>query len=631
MAQDATIRTWRKRLKAAEDLKSSWETDFRTQDCYDYWRGDQLKDPVETDGTRKAQVNKIHAEVRTNIPSMYFYRPYARINPEPEEVDTVGSRVEERSRLLQDTVNYLIRHKDTGFRENTYLSLLESEWAFGCVEVGYSAEFVDAPGAERPELKEKKDTKVNKNPPREEERIDQLVNNDMASIQRELERMRKSIKSEKFYVRHIPANRILVSISDKPCVQDNDWIGYWEDLAVEDVKKSRAYKNTRGLKSCLPGDRRREKTRMEAEKELGEAEKVRLYKIWNLRTKERFVIAEGHDKYLLRKRFKRFPLKFLRFDPDPYHFYPIPPIYNKLGPQDEYNRSREFLRITREGRKPKFTFDAGSITPEEMKKLEGGKHGLYAQRQPGTTNPIEPVPQPNLSDSAVTTLTFSDKEFSDVGGIGGDARVSQEATATQAKIAAVKEQSADSYDRGIVADWLGDISLELLQLAIENMNIPRVIAINTAPDGSMPEEAMMIAQDFQQIDAQKLSDESNGLSFACVIDIESLSPVSEEEAWQKWIMGLQMIGNPGMAMLFAVSPELLKKTLEKMGIRSARDQQLIIESMQKFMQMQMSMAQMGQQSGPGVSPMGGGTQPGQPQPDAGGPQPGGPVGPGASQ
>ena len=34
-------------------------------------------------------------------------------------------------------------------------------------------------------------------------------------------------------------------------------------------------------------------------------------------------MAKGHDKELMREAFKReCPLKFLRFDIDPYHFYP---------------------------------------------------------------------------------------------------------------------------------------------------------------------------------------------------------------------------------------------------------------------------------------------------------------------
>jgi hypothetical protein len=183
---------------------------------------------------------------------MYFYRPFARLSAEPEEADDMGTRVEERTKLLQDTANYLIRHKDTGFRENTYLSLLEAHWAIGCVEVGHSAEFVDAPNVSRPELKEKKDTKVNKNAPAEpltdEDGMPVKLEPEMAQLQRELERMQKRVKSEKFYVRHIPANRLLVSLSDRPVVEDNDWLGYWEDFAVSDVKAAKAYKYTSRLK-----------------------------------------------------------------------------------------------------------------------------------------------------------------------------------------------------------------------------------------------------------------------------------------------------------------------------------------------------------------------------------------------
>jgi len=635
MAQDATIRTWRKRIKAAEDTKQSWQDKVRTQDSYDYWRGDQLVQPFDENDNRKVIVNKIHAEVRSNIPSMYFYRPFARITAEPEEADTPGSRIEERSKLLQDTANYLVRHRDTAFRENTYLPLLEAHWSIGCVEVGYSAEFVDAPNAIKPELKEKKDTKVNKQAPaeieRDEDGLPVELDSDMFAIQRELDRIRRSLKSEKFYVRHIPSNRLLVSASDRPCLLDNDWVGYWEDIPVQDVKSSKAYKNTRGLKAAIPGGEKRQREAVDSSEKVGEPEKVRLYKIWNLRTKERMVIAEQHDKYLLRKSFKRCPLIYLRFDIDPYHFWPIPPIYHKLGPQDEYNKSRQFLSTTRDRIVPKYTVDEDAISADNMKKLEKGIHSGYVYRKGGTSpDSVSAINQPSHNENAIQALTFSDKEFNDVGGVGGDARISQEATATQAKIAAVKEQTADSYDRGLVADFLGRIIKELLQLAIENMNVQRAVQVNIAPDTPMFDQlAFEIQQDFQAIDAQRLQDESTGMTWDVTVDVESMSPVSEEEAWQKWQMGLQFIADPSTAMLFSVAPELLDMTLEKMGMKSARSKGMLQDGLQKYVQMQMQMAQMGQQQ-KGISPMGGGTQPGQPQSDAGGPQPGGPPGPGAS-
>ena len=633
MAEDSTIKTWRNRIDAAEDTKKQWSANRRVQDCYDYWNGDQRADPTDENGERKAQVNKIWADVRSNIPSLYFYRPFARLTAEPELADTPGSQIEEDTQLLQDTTNHLIRQKQTGFRENTYLPLLEAHWSIGCVEVGYSAHYVDAPNADRPELKEKKDTKVTS-------RLKNFLGmSELEEMDAEI-RDRKSRMTEKFFVRHIPAKQLLVSQSDFPILECNDWVGYWEDLPVNDVRKSKAYENNKDLKAVVPGDEHAQNDIREHNEKTGEPEKVRIYKIWDLRTKEKLVIAEGHDKYLLREPFNRCKLKILRFDIDPKHFWPRPPILNKLDVQDEYNNSREFIRLTRLRRIPLFTHDIDVVSSEDMKKLAMGEFNGYVPQTGGNgVCGIMAVNMPNMSDSAVTSLTLSDKEFEDVGGVGGDAKTSQEATATQAKIASVKNQVADSYDRGIVADWLGSICDELLRLAIENMNLDQIIMMNVAPDSQFSQQiSMEVAQSFKAINAQTLAQAETGMSWAVQIDVESLSPVSEEEAFQKWMQGMTLIANQAMQELFGVSPELFKMTLEKMGIRSASDQELMVGSLQKLMKQKQQMMQMQAMQGgqgsapknPGISPMGGSPQPGSPGPGPGGPQPGGPQGPGAS-
>jgi hypothetical protein len=629
MAEDPTVREWHKRLRAAEALKKNWVQKRRVADCYDYWNGDQLAEPFDEHSDRRAQVNKIWADVRANVPSLYFYRPFARLVAEPELADTPGSAIEDETQTLQDTVNHIIRMRDTGFRENTYLPLIEAHWSLGCVEVGYSAHYKDAPNAERPPLKEKEDTKIKETPPRD----DSILG--LEEMEAEIQDL-KSRLTEKFYVKHIPAKQILISQSDKPILLNNDWVGYWEDVPLQDVQRTKAYDNTKDLKASVPGDEQSREEIKEIEQKMGEPEKVRLYKIWDLRTNEKLVLANDHHQYLLREPVKRCQLKFLRFDTDPEHFLPRPPILNKLGVQDDYNRGREFVRLTMKGRVPRFTYDRNLLSPEDMKKLEQGDHGMYVAQDGGNgQSAIMPVPQPNLSDSAIQSLTLSDKEFEDVGGVGGDAKTSQEATATQAKIAAVKNQVADSFDRGIVADWLGSICEELLRLAIENMNVDQIIAMNVAPDSQLsPQIGMQVAQTFKTVNAQTLSKAQTGLSWSVQIDVESLSPVSEEEAFQKWMQGMTLIANPAMQELFAVSPEMFKMTLEKMGIRSARDQELMIGSLQKLAQQRMQQMQMQAMAGgsapkqPGVSPMGGSPKPGTPQP--GGPQPGGPPGPGAS-
>ena len=638
------ISTLRKRWDCAVETHKAWEQRERTKDCYQYWRGNQLKQEFDARGNRKAQVNKIHADVSNTIPSLYFYHPFARVTPCPELADTPGSEIDNQSTLLQDTVNALIRDPHTSYREATDLAFKESFWAFGCVEVGYSATFADDPLSDRPALKEKEKTVI---PTELKDEAGELEIDSDDMLRKEVEKLKESLVSEQFYVKHIPANRVMVSGSDMPILGHNDWVGYYEDLPLSDVKeagKRGVYKNTKSLRAvgCSDEDSDEDQRNYKSYKEKGDVDKVRLFKIWDLRKKEKIVYAEKHDMYLLRKKYKRPQLFFLRFDIDPYHFYPKPPIALKLGPQDEYNQSREYLRLIRIGTVPRYTYDEDGIDPEHLQKLEKGVMGTYVPRHAGTTNVIEPINQPSFSENAIQTLTLSDKEFADVGGVGGDAKVSQTKTATQAKIAEVKEQSQENFDRVILATWLGEIAKELLMLAIDNMLMDRWVKMNVAADSLYaPQEIQSVMDRYRMVTGEALARAADGQEFNVIVDIESMSPVTQEEKFQKWMQGLQFIANPQTARVFAVMPELLEETLTLMGMQSARRKEMIKTGMQKLLEIEMQRAAMGQDSGPGVSPMGGGGQPGTPKPPGepspatkqgtpGGPQPGGPAGPGAS-
>lgn len=631
------VKLWRKRKNVALNAYEEWEKDGQVKRSYNYWRGKQRENATDHLGQQRAIVNKIHADVANRQPALYFYRPYARITPQPELVDTPGSSIEENTTLLQDTVNHLIRIPTTKFDMSTRCAVLEAEWAMGCVEVGYDVDFMESPAAPKPPLKEDEKTKSTESPelraPEEEQAETPESEDD--KLEREIQELRQSVKKEQFFVKHIPANQVMIASSDKPHLLDNDWVGYWEDVNVEDVKRSPAYgPKAKNLKPRTGKDEDTPYTKEDDDEGESEIKKIRLYKFWDLRSNEKIVMAEGHPIFLFRKEFKRCPLKFMRYDIDPYHFYPMPPLMHKLGPQDEYNHSREYLRRVRNGTVPLYTYDEDAIEAEDMKKLEKGVMGAYIKRKAGTPGQdvISPVNQPSLSENAMNTLTISEKEFADVGSVGGDGRVPQSKTATQAKIAESKDQAQDNFARVQVATFLAEVSKELLMSAIDNMILDQWVGINVEPDALYADIAsQQVQQQYRQITSQKLRQASQGIEWDLDVDVESLSPVSEEEKFQKWMQGLSFIGNPGMAMVFAASPDLLKHTLTLMGMKSSKEQEMIVQGLAAVAQQQQAAQQPGQGSPPnprGASPQPGGAQPGQPAP--GGPQPGGPVGPGAS-
>lgn len=629
MAGEDYVKTWKKRIDSAKATKEKWEVANRVKECYTYWKGDQLLAPFDEFGQRRVQINKIHPEVKNNLPSLYFFRPYARLTTAPERTNDPGSDIEASTTLLQDTVNHLIRDPETRFKENTFLALKEAHWAMGAVEVGYSADWADAPNADRPPLKETDKTKLADGIKGEGEGYaddddDELtagpeVDADYAAMVAEVKALKDKLRAERFYVKFIPTKQVLCSPSDKAIVEENDWVGYYEDMPLEDVKRSKAFKNKKNLKGST-GDADRDKEVDEYCESTGALKTVRLYKVWDLRTKVRYVFAEGHEKCLMKQPFKRLPLKFLRFDIDPYHFFPRPPLLSKLSPQDEYNDSREYLRKVRKGTVPRYTYDRGGIEANQLQKLESGEMGTYVPRNEGAAGDvIAPIQQPTYSENALQTLTLSDKEFADVGGVGGDAKVSQTKTATQAKIAETKLQAQDSFERTQVAEWLADVSKELLALAIERMNIDRWVEVNMPADSMLGQQiAMDIAMKFEKVNAQILSDSAQGIRWDVIVDVESLSPVSEEEKFQKLMGALTAISASPVARLLSVSPPLLKMFLDGIGVKSAKDQETIMQSMQTVVQMEAQLAAQGQNSATGVS---GQAAPKPPTPQGAAPQP----------
>jgi hypothetical protein len=611
--ENEEVTLWFKRIKAATDVLEKWEKDYRVAENYQYWLGNQRDNPF--DGSeRKAQHNKIHPRVSEDIPSLYYYNPIGRVVALPARSDTPGETVSEKARLLADTGVFLTRDKTTGFRENTFNALKESRWALGCVEVGYDPDFIDNPSAPRPPLKEKETTKIVEEqepegdtfleaegeilgePVRDELGLTVDEESDLPSLEAELRRVQEMLRGETFFVKHILCKQILISPSNKAVLENNDWVGYWEDYSLEDVKRSPAYENTADLKA---------QTEQEGKLEDGSIDKVRLFRIWDLRTKTKIVLAKGHHSVLMKRPFKRCPLKFLRMDIDPYHFRPLPPIYFQLPSQDQYNDSAEYMRKMRISTVPRYSYDEDAVNADEAAKFQSRDMNIMIPRKAGTHSVIEPVAQPSTAAAAVQTLALSEKEFSESNSASGNPLDPATQTATRAIMANTAKSAEVGFDRTLVADWLATIIEELILLAVDHMSLPRWIAINVDLDSPLAlEESIRVAKVYEQIDAEKLRDAVAGINWHIEVETDTLSPVAESERGMKLMQVVTFISNPPAAALLSQAPNLLKRLLSLGGIKTGEDVDAIKEALAAVVRMNMLTAGQGV-STPGISPQAG--------------------------
>jgi len=725
--EEDLVRIWFKRVSNAKKQKQTWEDDYEIDRSHDYVRGFQRdsQDELDAQGDRKYQINKILAALKTRIPALFYYFPYVRVKPSYGRADSVGSQVHERAQLLQDTINTIVRQKKTRFKPETMMGLKEAHWAFGVTEVGYSAEWGENPFLSKPPLVESDDVR------RDLEEIGALAEEDTPEA--EMAKLEEVPHAETFYVKHIPARQFYVSSNDRSATESQDWIGYWEWMFVEDVKRCESFENTKDLKATAKivseGGGGLDKDLIPTIKDDKAKDippdMVRVWKIWDQREKKRYVLAEGHERILKVNEYYYLPISILRFEVMPGEWYPNPPVFNQLTEQDEFNDSREWLRIVRKGTRPRYIYDKASFPADELEKLETDEFfTMIASENGNTQTAIMPVQMPQISDAVIRTLALSDSGFAEQSASSPVDRMTRGAggkpTATEVEAMGTKGDVRDSYEQQEVAEWLSDICTALIKCALEKMTLPQWVVLNSDPTsqsygmesqllgqqvnqymqlshanlqawgaepqdpnqlpgappqmqqpgmpppmggqeqqmGGMPgAEQMMpqeqgppqqeapldqngvpigqpigqpsqlpglpgvLAQQFQQITPEQLQAADDGMMWDVTVDVESLSPVTEEQHGNRLIQALNMISSPGVGQMLAMSPPLTKTLLNLMGIRNSNDQNNIFMALQQKIMMDQQAQMMGAGQPKGIAPQGNTPSPQPGAGTAGGPQP----------
>lgn len=578
LSEKERVKRWEDRIAAADKVHKKWADTFKVKNLEEYYLGKQWRGLTEDDAQSRYVINLVFSTIETNKPSLIFQNPQVRMSARPGRSDDFGSQAQERALLCQDTAQTFIDDPDVDFVPETSLSLHEAHFRFGVVEVGYTPDWIDNPDAGKPVLK------LKENPGDEDEVVTDSKNQPV--LQGE-----SVVTRESLYIKRIPAEAFRVSISNKNKLSRNDWCGYYEWHYVDDLRENPLYeKGARGLKSTGSMDGERDKdvdnTPEGIKKRAG---MVKVWKIWDLRTMTRIVLAAGHDKFLMENQsYKYVPFSVLKWYEILDSFYPCPPVFQWLGPQDEVNETRDAQRAHRRRFYRRYTIIRNTVDPEELKKLESGGDGVYIEVDQGGA--IQPIADAPLSSDVWQHLDESKTDFLTVSGVSGDQRgVAESETATQATIIDQHSQLREGSIRAKVQSWLADIARLILLTARDNMALEFWIRRNvdlSAIEANGGSEVMRVNALWQQIENDELGD----LDLDISIDLSSMSPVAKEAEKQSWMQVLAMISNPGLQMMLGMSDVLLKKTLSLYGITSQTEIVEIKKVIGQIMMMQMAAA-----------------------------------------
>lgn len=618
-AEKDRVKRWFDRIEQADKLYKDWETRFRCADLTDYWEGYQWKQMgiPEEEAKKKYTLNLVFPTIEIQLPSLLFYTPKATIDPRPAHQDDAGSQAGDRAKLCEDTVQTFIDDPGTAFKFMTTLAMRDAEFRFGVAEVGYSADWLDNPNAGKPLLQEDSDKPV----------LDDKQNpvTQPNQVPRE--------GSEAIFVKYVPAEQFRVSISQKNLLSQNDWCGYFEWVYTSDLKGNKKYSNTARLKPSgeVQADRPTDDPDHEQHKGMS-----KVWKIWDLRQKQKYVLVEGHDKFLVDgEAYKYLPLATLKYYERLNHWYPLPPVFNWISPQDEYNEARDQQKNHRRRFNRRYSYHTGSYDESEVTKLADGADGTVVKRNTDQDT-FTPVADAPLDGAIWNQLAVTRADFMQISGVGGDARgaaddagTQQDETATEANIQEQRLQLRESAGRHTVADWLAEICRLMLECAVEKMQLPFWIQrnVDVSPASQPPNPQMLMADPQaaqtalmammsvqQQVQKtatlwQQITTEQMGsLNFDVKVDVASLSPVSSAQQRNDWNNVLALITNPALAMIFAQSDVMLRKTLGFYGIKSEAEIQELKRVMTQMLMMQM-MAQAAAAQQPGTGGPGGAGKP----------------------
>ncbi len=578
------VAAWDKRVAAStKNVYEKWEEKFSCDMLEEYYYGQQWQGESAEWNQRKYVINIFYPSINIARPSMLFSLPKYKVTPRPTRIDDPMSDVEARAKLQEDTLNTYVQSPQLGFAMETGLAVLDGQFRFGVVQVGYTADFIDNPNAGKPVLRDD----------------EAMLDSDGAPVLEANVRL----KSEGLFYKWIPGKTWRVSEKSHNRTSSCDWVGYFEWHLIDDLKANKRYKNTTTIQATgkakgSPDDAQA------SDDEKANSGMVKTWFLWDIRGKKRYVFAQGGEKFFLEESFKFLPFACLKFDERLGEWLPLPPTYNWVHPQNELNDTREMQRVHRGRAIRRYLRKKGGIDQDEFDKLVNCEDMTCIEVNGDPSTVMLPVQDAPLDRAAYANIPQTLDDFVRISGISGEEQqIADSQTATQANLIALAGKVREASRRLIVAQWLSELGRVTLLTLRENMALP--FWIKTSIDPSSPlaaQEAQEVALLWKQIVTDQLGDIDNDIT----VDITSLSPIAQEQERDSWLAFLQLIINPQLGAVLSQSPTLLRKTAGMFNIHNERDIQEVSKAMEAAAMMfaQAQAQQMAAKSG------GGGTGPG---------------------
>lgn len=553
---------WVNRIASADKVYKGWEDKFSCRRLVDYYENFQWK--ARTDGPqlnyRPYTLNLFHSTIKIKLASFLFQRPEFIVTPEPGHAHWDLDFAVQSAQLKQDVLNTIIKNKNLKFARHLKYAALDSFFRFGIVEVGYAADW--------------------RNPLKDDPYLNTWDNEDIPESKVRVLNQNEVPVNERFFVKRIKPERFRVSVSDAEDLEDHEWVGYWQYYYADTLKKTPGVKFPKNYEGSVYSADEIGSFSKDSQSGLFVVDRratnpvCKVWHIWDNVSKERKLILDGYnddDFELWAQPFENLPLIDLRWDLRTSGFYPIPPSWYWLSPQDEINEAREQVRSYRRRFTRKFQAVKGGVSEEELEKFVSGPDGVIIEVN--VPDAIKAIDNPEIGPTSENALIQAKDDFNIVSGTSAEARGqnADRETATQAKLVDARSQIRESAEQLDFSEFVSLVGREILVQASEKLVEGLWVKYSSNPSEGVLQDMQVNAPFFQYIRAQDLSD---GYDFDVSVDVKNATPAAmqaEQAAYVNFVMFLQN------APMVAMSPLLIRETAYRFGYKN----EAVIHQMQQ--------------------------------------------------
>ena len=544
---------WKLKIHNANQHYDKWAAMFRCTDLERYYEGFQWigKQDQLTANYKPYTLNMVYATIKIKLANFLMQRPKFTVAPQPGNSDWNQEIAIRSAQIKQDVLNTIVHNQHLEFVQSCKLVALDSFFRFGVMEVGYSADWQN-PAKNRPLMKSDVKGEAFSG------EADKIVEDFEVPI------------NERFYFKRIKARRFRTSVSDDESLDKCDWYGYYEyfyksfltrqyGVKIPDIYQANHYSSElSGLSSeTMAGED------TDVLKTLSNASICKVWHVWDNISKKRLLLLDGLDEPAWEQPFEHRNIIEVRWDYRLDGWYPIPPVFQWISPQDEINETLEQLRSYRKRFVRKFQALKGAVSEEEKEKFAEGPDGIIIEVS--REDAIKPVQNPQIGPELRESLALSKDGLNIISGTSSEQRgVSDRMTATQSKLIAVRSELRENVDQLDFNTFVVLIGREVLTQAAEKMTTGLWIHYGQDPGEQMLGEVNPDAPVYKWIEAARFDD---GYDFTIAVDVTNGSPIQMEQVKQSFIE-FQAI----MAQFpyLALSPVLIREAAYVCGYRNEK-------------------------------------------------------------